>query len=112
MKGWFSTPLIRLSESLTRCDLSFSPLFTLLGGLACTLYSAGGQDGRGGGVVALPRGVAIQALYVTTLAIILVWLLAIPLWFKFHLTRWTSLLGFTMYATFVTVYAICTYFDG
>ena len=89
--------------------LSVSPLFTLLGGLACTLYSAAGGQAEGDRTVAMPGGVSIFALYVTTLAISMVWVLVIPLWFNFRLTRWTSILGFCMYAVFVTVYALCTY---
>lgn len=90
--------------------LSLSPLFTLLGGLACTLYSAGGQATEGdSSTVAMPGGVSIFALYVTTLAISMAWLLVIPLYFNFRLTKWTSILGFCMYAVFVAVYALCTY---
>ena len=67
-----------------------SPLLTLLGGLTCTLFyveEGGGGSGSGGSTVALPGGTPIRVLYACSLACSLAWALAIPLIFRYCVTR-------------------------
>ena len=104
-----------------------SPLFTLLGGLTCTLffvYSGLPDDDSGGngGAIArsawfwateggsrttpMPQGTSIRVLYICSLACSVVWAVAVPLVWKYKLTRTTAALGFVLYGAVVIAYML------
>ncbi|KAG1663775.1 hypothetical protein FOA52_011826 [Chlamydomonas sp. UWO 241] len=86
--------------ALTACFSS--PLFVLLGGLTCTLvyFAQGDEDG----IIDVPRPDELLVLYGSCMVVCAVWVIAMPLLFRYKLNARTAVMALTMYLLFQLVY--------